>query len=124
MGCVCFSPTDSVDTLGVLTVVLSYSPVSNRGVAPGRPANSLLFTVHSCLSKSSKCISTAQARKIWVAAVGACRDCALVVMPCTFSDMVVEISCFGGPKSTFRDRCKGSGRLYLEVQISWQAQVR
>ena len=33
-----------------------------------------------------------------------------------------ETSCFGGPKSTFRDRCKGSERLYFEVQISWQVQ--
>ena len=29
-----------------------------------------------------------------------------------------EASCFCGPKSTFRDRCKGSERLYFEVQIS------
>ena len=26
-----------------------------------------------------------------------------------------ETSCFGGPKSAFRDRCKGSERLYFEV---------
>ena len=27
-----------------------------------------------------------------------------------------------GPKSTFRDRCKGSERFYFELQTSWQAQ--
>ena len=26
---------------------------------------------------------------------------------------------FGGPKSTFRDRRKGSERFYFEMQISW-----
>ena len=87
-------------------------------------------TVHSCLSKSSKYISTAQAREIWVAAASACRDCALVVVPCALSDMVVTFlgrrkgtSCFGGPKSTFRGRCKGSERLDFEVQISLHAQL-
>ena len=48
-----------------------------------------LFRVHSCLSKSSKCISTAQACKIWVCAAGAYRDCALAVVPRAFSDMGV-----------------------------------
>ena len=33
-----------------------------------------------------------------------------------------ETSCFGGPKSTFRDRRKGSERFYFEVQILWQVQ--
>ena len=33
-----------------------------------------------------------------------------------------ETSCFGAPKSTFRDRCKGSELLYFEVQFSWQVQ--
>ena len=28
-----------------------------------------------------------------------------------------ETSCFGAPKSTFRDRCKGSERLDFETQI-------
>ena len=73
----------------------------NRGVASGRPAISLLLTVHSCLSKSSKCTSTAQAHKIWVAGAGACRDCALVADRGHFS---WQTSCFGGPQSTFRDR--------------------
>ena len=31
-------------------------------------------------------------------------------------------SCFGAPKSTFRDRCKGSNFFYFEVQFSWQVQ--
>ena len=33
-----------------------------------------------------------------------------------------ETSCFGAPKSTFRDRCKGSELFYFEVQFSWQVQ--
>ena len=33
-----------------------------------------------------------------------------------------ESSCFGGPKSTFRDRCKGSELFYFEMQFSWQVQ--
>ena len=33
-----------------------------------------------------------------------------------------ETSCFGAPKSTFHDRCKGSELLYFELQFSWQAQ--
>ena len=64
----------------------------------------MIFTVHSCLSKSSTCISTAQARKICVGVAGACRNCALVLVPCAFSDMVV----------TFRGRRKGNlGNLVL-----------
>ena len=101
----------------------------DRCSARACPANSLLFTVHSCLSKSSKCISTAQARRIWGPAAGASDDCALVVVPCAFSHMVVtfrgrrrETSCFGASKSTFRDRWKGSEPLYFEVQFSWQVQ--
>ena len=83
-------------------------------------ASSLPFKGHS---NSSKCISTAQARKICVGAVGVCRDCALVVVLRvhfrTWWSLFVanggEKSCFGGPKSTFRDRCKGSERLYLDA---------
>ena len=33
-----------------------------------------------------------------------------------------ETSCFGAPKSTFRDRRKGSELLYFEMYISWQVQ--
>ena len=34
-----------------------------------------------------------------------------------------ETSCFGAPKSTFRDRRKpGSEFFYFEMQFSWQAQ--
>ena len=58
------------------------------------------------------CISTAQARQICVGAAGASNDCALVVVPCAFSHMVI----------TFRDRCKGSELFYFELQFSWQAQ--
>ena len=53
------------------------------------PANAFLLAMHACLSISSKCNSVAPARRPWLAAVGACRDCALVVVPCLFSDMVV-----------------------------------
>ena len=67
------------------------------------PANSLLCTVHLCFSKSSMCISTAQARKIWLAAASACRDGALVVVPCAFLHTV--------------DRCEGSERLNFEVHF-------
>ena len=69
----------------------------DRCVAWACVASSLLFTVHSCFSKSSTCISAAQAREICVGR-GACRDCALVVVPCAFSDMVV----------TFHGRRKGN----------------
>ena len=33
-----------------------------------------------------------------------------------------ETSCFGAPKSTFRDRCKGSELFYFDMQFSWQVQ--
>ena len=65
------------------------------------------------LSTLSMCISTAQAREIWVAAMSACRDCALVVVPCTFLHFVnleVRIS-WQAPRF-----------VNLQVQISWQAQ--
>ena len=45
---------NSVDRLGVLMVVVKHRCLTVV------LANSLLFTVHLCLSKSSKCISTAQ----------------------------------------------------------------
>ena len=92
----CCSP-NSVDTLGLLTVVEKQLCL-DRCAARACPANSLLFTVHSCLSTSSMCISTAQARRIWGPAAGASSDCALVVLPCAFSRMVV----------TFRGRCEGN----------------
>ena len=44
------------------------------------------------------CISTAQARRIWLGVEGASSDCALNVVPCAFSHMVV----------TFRGRRKGN----------------
>ena len=53
------------------------------------------------------CISTAQARRIWVAAVGASSDCALVVAPRAFSHMVV----------TFRGREGTPGVLVLESRL-------
>ena len=64
------------------------------------------------------CTSTAQARRIWLSAAGASNDSAPVVAPCAFSHMVMtfvagarETSCFGDPKSTFREN---------EMQFSWQ----
>ena len=94
----------------------------DRGVARSGPAISLLFTAHQT-------VDAAQAGKIWVSPAGACRDCALVVAPRAFSDTVVtfhagarETSCFGVPKSAFRDKRKGSERFHVEMQISWQAQ--
>ena len=53
-----FSP-NSVDTLGVLTVGEKQVCLDRCSARPC-PANSLLFTVHSCLSTSSMCTSTAQ----------------------------------------------------------------
>ena len=47
-------------------------------------------------SLKSKCISTAQARRICWARAGALRDCALLMIPCAFSDLVI----------TFRGRRK------------------
>ena len=76
-------------------------------------ANSLLFTVHACLSTSSMCISTAQARKICLPAAGASSVCALVVVPCAFWYMVV----------TFRGRRKGNLVFWCsKVDFSWQVQ--
>ena len=59
----CSTPPDSVDTLRG-SYGSSEAPVLDRCVARPCPANSLLFTVHPCLSKSSTCISTAQARNL------------------------------------------------------------
>ena len=70
----------------------------DRCSARACPANSLLFTVHSCLSTSSMCISIAQARKICLPAAGASNDCAIVVAPCAFWHMAI----------TFRGRRKGN----------------
>ena len=85
---VCIFPQTVWTHLGVLTVSVKQLCL-DRCAARACPANSLLFTVHSCLSKSSTCISTTQAREIWVAAASACRDCALVVVLRAFSHMVV-----------------------------------
>ena len=101
--------------LGVLTVIIKQLCL-DLCAARACPAISLLFTVHSCLSKSLVCISTAQAREIWGPAAGACRDCALLVVPRAFSYMADHGGHFswlaqgklrfGGSKSTFPDRCK------------------
>ena len=45
--------------------------------------------LHSRLLKSSRCISTAQTPTNWWEQAGAFLDCALVVLPCTFSDLLV-----------------------------------
>ena len=62
--------------------------------------------------------STAQACRICCARAGAFLDCALVVVPCTFSDLVV----------TLRGRHKESlvfwwSKVSPEVQISWRAPI-
>ena len=94
----------SVDTLGVLAVL--EKQLMHR-------SNSLLFTVHSCLSTSSMCISTAQARRICVGTAGASNGCALVVVPCAVSHMVI----------TFRGRRKGNLMFWRsQVDFSWQVQ--
>ena len=80
---------NSVDTLRVLVV-----SVKHRAW--------IEWATNSRLPKSSTCISTAQAREIWVAAAGACRDCALVVAPRAFSHTA----------ATFRGRRRG-GNLVL-----------
>ena len=75
-----------------------------------RVSNSLLVVVHSFTSRSSKCISTAQARRNWWAGEGAFLDCALVVASCAFAGLVV----------TFPGRCRGNlvlWRVHFEVQI-------
>ena len=56
-------------------------------------------------------LSTAQARRSWCAGMGACFDCALAAHFRTWWSLLVadamDTSCFGGPKSTFRGRCRG-----------------
>ena len=78
--------------------------MSDRRCSSATAANSLLLAVHSLTSKSSKCTSTAQACRIWWVSRGALQDCALVVVPCAFSDLVI----------TFR--CRRKGDLVL---LSW-----
>ena len=85
----------NVDTLGVLTVRVS-----------GR---CLIEVSHGRVRLFRRRLGNLVGR---AAAAGARRDCALVVAPRAFSDMVV----------TFRGRRKGSERFYFDVQISWQAQ--
>ena len=94
--------------------------MSNRGVGPTCAANSLLFTVHSCLSKCSKCISTAQARRIWVSTAGASRDCALVVAPNAFSDITFRGRHTGKPRAlVVQSRLFVTGARDRSGLISW-----
>ena len=116
-------------TDGVHTVRVK-GPVPHQGVARSGPANSLLFTMHSCLLKSSKCISNAQTRKFgWL-------ERALVTTALSlfrrahfrtqslFVARARETSCFGGPKSTFRDnrkqspKCNVAGAAFSEPQCA------
>ena len=85
--------------------------------------------VHSFTSRCSKCISTAQARRNCWARVGAFLDCALVVAPHAFSDLVVTFHgtrkkslVFWWSNVNFRGRRRGSEWLYFDVQIAWQLQ--
>ena len=90
------------------------------------------------------CTSTAQARRIWVAAAGASSDCALVVVPCAFSCMVITFRgrrkgnlvfwCFkvdffvtgARDRSCFTSKCSFRGRhsTWDMVVISWQLRFR
>ena len=65
--------------LRVLTVITQ--AVFDRGCSHPSAPKSLLFTVHSCLSKSSKCTTTSRSR------AGAFLDRALVVAQCAFSGL-------------------------------------
>ena len=80
--------------LGVLRIVVKQLCLDHWG-ARTSTANSLLFTIHSCLSKQSTCISTAQAREIWGPAVVA--------------------------SSRLRSRC-GAARIFAHGGFSWQVQ--
>ena len=108
------SPNSAV-TLGVLTVVVEDGcPIEVLIDVCGQ---SLPFIVHSFTSRSSKCISTAQARRIWWAGAGALRDCALVVLSCTFSGLVIS----------FRGRRRGNLAFWWSkgggcALASWQVQ--
>ena len=80
--CITFS-LSSVAALGVLAVGVKGRyciEVLHRGVWLFHFV--AICAMPSCLSESSKCISTAHARKIWWGAAGARHDCALVVVPC------------------------------------------
>ena len=124
--------------LGVFTAGVKQLCLDRWG-ARACAANSLLLTVHSCLSTSSKCISTAQASKIRVPAAGASGDCALVVSRAHFRTWwslfvagAREASCFGGPSRLFvtgaRDRsgctskCRFRGRCStLDMVVIFEA---
>ena len=89
-----------MDTLiGVLTAIVKQLCLDRWG-APTSTASSLLFTVHSCLSKSSTCISNAHAREIWVGWQRRVLVATVLSLWCCahFSHMVV----------TFRGRRKGN----------------
>ena len=112
--------------------------LANLGVQISRQANlevqiswqvqhfvNLEVTVHSCLSTSSTRISTAQARRIWVAAVGASSDCALVVAPCAFWYTVVTLRgrrkgnvVFWRSKVDFSCQMRGIGAVLLRNAVS------
>ena len=65
--------------------------------------------------------------RIWWARAGAFLDSALLVAPCTCSDMAAIFGgnlVFGGPKSTFRGRCGRLERLYFDVRISMWSSPR
>ena len=74
--------------------------VFDHGCSHLCPASLLLLAVHSCLSRSSKCNSPAQARTKWWSGTVAFLHCALVVVLCASSDLV-QATIRG---MTFRDR--------------------
>ena len=65
-----------------------------------------------------------------MSAAGASDDCTLVVVPCTFSHVVVTFRGRRKGNLVFRcskvdfsdDRCKESELFYFEMQFSWQVQ--
>ena len=100
-------------TLKVLTVRLKDGGwVSDRRCSSKRSANSAIYSTFVHLAIFG----------IWWARAGALQDCALAVVPCTFSDLVItfrgrhkETSCFGGLKSTFCDNCRRSEWFYVDL---------
>ena len=98
----------------------------DRGCSLESAANSLPATAHSCFSRSSMCISTAQDRKsCWRRK--SFSSTALVALQHTFSGIVITFTrsrkgtlMLCGFKPTFRCKCKIK-RFYLDVHISWQA---
>ena len=123
-----FIPQTVWTHLGVLTVRKKQLCL-DRCAALACAANSLLFTVHSCLLKSSKCNrlprlaeSVCLRRVLPTTALSLWCRAHFCIWWSFFVAGSRETSCFGASSSTFRDRCKGSELFYFELQFSWQVQ--